>query len=111
MPPSAETIAKADQLFSQRADLSKLREAIDVLRRARFDNLRNYEVEWKFARDNYFLGRHTDDDKERDKAFEDGKAAGQIAIQLEPNKPDGHFWYGANLGEQANRSPIMVGVK
>ena len=110
-PPPAETIAKADQLFSERRDLSKLREAIDVLRRALTDNLRSYEVEWKFARNCYFLARHTDDDKERDKAFEDGKAAAQIAIHMEPNKPDGYFWYGANLGEQANRSPIMVGLK
>jgi len=111
IPPSPEVIAKADQLFDQRADLAKLREAIGVLQHARFENLRNYEVEWKFARDNYFLGRHTNDDKERDKAFEDGKAAAEIARHLEPNKVDGHFWFGANLGEQADRSPIMVGLK
>jgi len=110
-PPSAETIARADQLFNQRQDLSKLREAIGVLRQVRMDNLRTYEVEWKYARCNYFLARHTDDDKEREKAFEDGKAAAQIARQLDPTKPDGHFWYGANLGEQANRSPLMIGLK
>ncbi len=109
--PSAETVARADQLFSERQDLSKLREAIAVLRRARIENARSYEVEWKFARSNYFLARHTDDDKEREKAFEDGKGAAQIAIQMEPNKPDGHFWYGANLGEQAHRSPVMIGLK
>lgn len=98
-------------MFKERKDLSKLREAIDLLRRTRADKLRTYEVEWKYARCNYFLGRHTDDDKERETAFENGKAAAQIARQMEPNKPDGHFWYGANLGEQANRSPLMIGVK
>ena len=30
---------------------------------------------------------------------------------MEPDKPDGYFWYGANLGELARRSPITVGIK
>ena len=29
---------------------------------------------------------------------------------MDPNKPDGHFWYGANLGAQANENPLTVGV-
>jgi tetratricopeptide (TPR) repeat protein len=37
--------------------------------------------------------------------------AGKLAAKIEPNKPDGHFWYGANLGEQAKRSPVTVGYK
>ena len=110
-PPSAETLAKAEQLFSQRKDLSKLREAIGVLQRARVENHRTYDVEWKFARYNYFLARHTTDEEERERSFEAGKSAAKIAMQMEPNKPEGHFWYGANLGEQANRSPIMVGLE
>lgn len=110
VPPSADLIAKADQLFSERKDLSKLREAIKTLAGARINNLRNYEVEWKFARNNYFLGRHTEDEKERDASLNNGKAAGKLAMQMEPNKPDGYFWYGANVGEQANRSPIVIAI-
>ncbi|MEO6655102.1 MAG: TRAP transporter TatT component family protein [Pyrinomonadaceae bacterium] len=110
-PPATETLTKAEQLFSERKDLSKLREAIGILQRARVENLRSYDVEWKFARYNYFLARHTDDEKERERSFEAGKAAGKIAMQMEPNRPEGYFWYGANLGEQADRGPIMVGLK
>ena len=72
---------------------------------------RNFEVEWKFAKFNYFLGKHTTDEKESEKAFEDGVQAGRIASRVEPNKPDGYFWYGANLGEQAKKSPVTVGIK
>ncbi len=110
-PPSAEMIVQADRLFSQRKDLSKLREAIGILQRARLENLRTYEVEWKFARYNYFLARHTDDENERESSLETGKAAGRIAMQMEPSRPEGHFWYGTNLGEQANRASIFVGLK
>jgi hypothetical protein len=33
------------------------------------------------------------------------------ASKLEPNKPDGYFWFGANLGEQGNRNPLRSGVR
>jgi tetratricopeptide (TPR) repeat protein len=107
----SETVAQAEKLFKQREDLAKLREAVSLLGAARSMDNRNYEIEWQFARFNYFLGRQTSDEKESEKAFADGVEAGKIASRLEPNKPDGHFWYGANLGEQAKRSPITVGFK
>jgi tetratricopeptide (TPR) repeat protein len=107
----AEIIAQAENLFRQREDLSKLREAVKLIGAARSIDNRIYEIEWQFARFNYFLGKQTTDEKESEKAFEDGVQAGRIAAKIEPNKPDGHFWYGANLGEQARRSPVTVGLK
>lgn len=107
----AETIAQAEKLFKQRADLAKLREAVRLLGAARNMDNRSYEIEWQFARFNYFLGKQASDEKESEKAFEDGIQAGKIASKIEPNKPDGYFWYGVNLGEQAKQSPITVGIK
>ena len=106
-----ETLTKTDELFRQRADLAKLREAVKQLAAVRNADARNYEVEWKFAKYSYFLGKQTTDEKEKEKAFEDGKLAGRIASRLSPDKPDGFFWYAANLGEQAKLSPVTVGVK
>lgn len=110
-PVPMEILSEADRLFTDRRNPESLREAIRILSKARFENQRSFEVEWRFARLNYFLGRHTADEKESTKAFEDGKKAAKVAAGLEPNKPDGHFWFGANLGEQANRSPLAIGVK
>lgn len=110
-PVTLETITEAEKLFAERKDLAKLREAKSVLMRARKENAKSFEVEWRLARYNYFLGRHSDNDKEREDAFEAGRLAGRSAIQIEPRKPDGHFWYGANLGEQASRSPLTTGLK
>lgn len=107
----SETIAQAETLFRQRADLAKLREAVKLLGAARNMDNRSYEIEWQFARFNYFLGKQASDEKESEKAFEDGVQAGRIASKIEPDKPDGYFWYGANLGEQAKRSPVTVGIK
>lgn len=113
VPPEkiAASLAAADKLFEQREDVAKLREAAQTLAAVRNPDDRNYEVEWKFAKYNYFLGKQTTDDNESEKAFEDGVNAGKIASRIEPNKPDGYFWYGANLGEQSKRSPATVGIK
>lgn len=107
----AETVAQAENLFKQRADLAKLRQAVKLLAAARNADNRNYEIEWQFARFNYFLGKQATDEKESAKAFEDGIQAGKIAAKIEPDKADGYFWYGANLGEQAKQSPVTVGFK
>ena len=108
--PAAQTVARADQLAKGHNDLPKLREAVNLLAQGRNPDARNYEVEWKFAEYNYFLGSLTTDEKEGKKAFEAGEAAGQIASRIEPNKPDGYFWYAANLGEQAQRAPLTKGL-
>ncbi len=104
-------IPKADALFKQREDASKLRDAISLLAVARDPNGRNFEVEWKFAKYNYFLGKLTTDEKDAESIFTKGRDAGKIASALEPGKADGYFWYGANLGELARMSPLTIGVE
>ncbi len=107
----AENIAKADALFRQREDIEKLRGAVKSLAQVRNPDTRNFETEWKFAKYNYFLGKQTTDEAESEKAFEEGANAGRIASRVEAQKPDGYFWFGANLGEQAKKSPITVGIQ
>lgn len=105
-----ENIAKADALFKRRENISNLREAVNLLAQVRNADHRNYEVEWKFAKYNYFLGKMLPDNEESEKILDDGEEAGRIASRIEPNKPDGYFWYGANLGEQAQRAPLTKGL-
>ena len=40
---------EAEKLFSERKDLAKLREAKAMLMRARKENAKNFEVEWRLA--------------------------------------------------------------
>lgn len=106
-----QALTKSDELFAKREDVKNLREAVETLSKVRDADNRNFEVEWKFSRANYFLSKQTDSEEEAEKLLKEGVAAGIIASRIEPNKPDGHFWYGANLGEQAKRSPVTVGIK
>ncbi|MGI9168500.1 MAG: TRAP transporter TatT component family protein, partial [Pyrinomonadaceae bacterium] len=65
-----------------------------------------YEAAWKAAKFNYYLGAHTEDERERDAAFREGIDIGKIAVQLQGDKADGHFWLGANYGGSAEHSTL-----
>ncbi|MFT3744335.1 MAG: TRAP transporter TatT component family protein [Pyrinomonadaceae bacterium] len=107
----AASLTQSEALFKQREDVAKLREAIATLRKARDYKNRNFEVEWKFAKMNYFLGKQSTDDKESNSAFEEGRDAATNALKLEPQKAEGHFWFGANLGELSRKNMLTVGIK
>src|SRR6266576_3717703 len=101
---TSDRIIEADDFYRQRKDLSNTRRGIIALRQARARDSGNYEVAWKLARFEYYLGSHAKDDAEREAAFRDGIEAGKTAVQLQDNKPDGHFWLGANYGGSAEMS-------
>ncbi|HJT65444.1 MAG TPA: TRAP transporter TatT component family protein [Pyrinomonadaceae bacterium] len=104
---AAQDISSADQLYAQRADLGQLRRGIISLRQALTKDPGNYEAAWKLSKFNYYLATHTADAKERDEAFRAGIDAGKTAVQLQNDKPDGHFWLGANYGGAAEQSSIQ----
>ena len=103
---AAEDIASADQLYGQREDLLQLRRGIVSLRQALTKDPGNYDAAWKLSKFNYYLATHTDNPSERDDAFKAGIEAGKTAVQLQKDKPDGHFWLGANYGGAAEQSAI-----
>lgn len=104
---AAEEIRQADQLYGQRDDLMQLRRGIVALRQALTNEPGNYEAAWKLSKFNYYLATHTDNTKERDDAFKAGIDSGKTAVQLQNEKPDGHFWLGANYGGAAEHSTIQ----
>src|SRR2546423_12681380 len=99
---SAQTlVAQADALYAQRSSIEKARQAAAVLRRGRMSDYSNYEIIWKLAKCDYYVGDHETDDDAKLNAFREGIAAGEAAVKLAPNRPEGHFWLGANLGGRA----------
>lgn len=103
---AAKGIAEADTLWEGREDLQKARVTVSTLRQARTADYGSYEAAWKLARAAFYVGDHTNNDDERDDMFREGTEAGKVAVQLQPNKPDGHFWLGANYGGAAAHSTI-----
>jgi tetratricopeptide (TPR) repeat protein len=98
---AAELVRQADGLYAERASIEKARQAVAVLRRARITDYGNYEAIWKLSKFNYHLGGHERDEPRKLEAFREGIAAGEAAVRLAPDKPEGHFWLGANIGGRA----------
>ena len=85
----------------------QLRRGIVSLRQALTKDPANYDAAWKLSKFNYYLATHSDDTNERNNAFRDGIEAGQTAVKIQNEKPDGHFWLGANYGGAAEHSTIQ----
>lgn len=103
---AADKLAEAEPFYEAREDLTKARTAVSVLRQAHAADYGNYEAAWKLARAAFSVGDRTENDSERDDMFLEGIAAGKTATQLQPNKPEGHFWLGANYGGRAAHSTL-----
>lgn len=103
---AAELLAQSEKLYEQRAELQRAREGVVILRRAAASDTASYDAAWRLARLDYYLGAHTSDKSERDRAYEEGVEAGRRAVKLEEGKPEGHFWLGANLGGRAQTSML-----
>jgi tetratricopeptide (TPR) repeat protein len=95
---AANLIARADQLYAGREDLTHVREAVVQARQARTLNASDYDAAWRLAKFDYYLATHAKDNEERDRAFREGIEAGKAAVRLQDGKAEGHFWLGANYG-------------
>lgn len=103
---AGEKLAEAEPFYEGREDLTRARTAVTVLRQAHAADYGNYEAAWKLARAAFSVGDRTDNDSERDDMFREGIEAGKAAVQLQPNKAEGHFWLGANYGGRAAHSTL-----
>jgi len=108
--PNPELLQQADQCYAERADLERIREGLEALRRARAVNFNDFEAAWRAARLNYTLGDKTTDATEREKAFREGIEAGETAVRVEPQRVEGHFWLGANKGGYAQSKGPLYGL-
>lgn len=73
-------------------------------------NPQAFDVAWKIARADYWLGGHAPENERRG-FLEDGIAAGRQAVAIKPDRPEGHFWIGANMGTLAESFGMRQGLK
>ncbi|HEY7189253.1 MAG TPA: TRAP transporter TatT component family protein [Vicinamibacterales bacterium] len=106
----AQEAADPDRLYADRAKLSSALEAASIWEARLAKNPRDFESAWKLARNCYWLGGHVAEDQRR-KQFERGMDAAMKAIELQPNRPEGHFWLAADMGAMAEGFGLRAGIK
>lgn len=101
-----ELIAQGDKLYAEMKDMATAEEA-----RAKYQEVAakvgGYEAFWKLARILYYIGDKTEGKKERMVVFSQGVYFAKRAVELEPEKPDGHYWLGVNYGVYGETKGVL----
>lgn len=99
-----------DLLYAGREQLANVRQAADIWEARLTANSREFESAWKLARACYWLGGHVPADEQRQQ-YERGIKAATRAVELEPQKPEGHFWMAADMGAMAESFGLRAGIR
>jgi tetratricopeptide (TPR) repeat protein len=107
-PQSAEElIEQADKLYFEMKDMSAAKEAEALYLKAQGLTDSKYDVFWRLARVLFYIGEHTEKKKEKKGIFARGVYYAEKAVELEPEKPDGHYWLGVNHGKVGETRGIL----
>jgi len=112
---AADNLADADKLFDQ-GGLDNYKQAIDLYNKVLAVNPDSYEANWKIARAHREYGytakiEKTDGWKKLCAKYgKEGMNYAQKAIELEPEKPDGYYYYGLNVGIYSDGVSIFTAL-
>lgn len=112
---AADNTAEADKLF-RLGGLENYKQAIALLEKELAANPDSYEANWKCARAYREYGDEAKSKKIegwKDICAEYGKKGmqyAQKAFELEPNRPDGHYYYGLNVGIYSDGVSIFTAL-
>jgi len=113
---TADELAEADKIFDQ-GGVENYKKSIDLYLKAVAQQPDDYEANWKTAR-----AYREYADKARKKGVEGwedicaqyGKAGmqyAQKAIELKPERPEGHYYYGLNVGVYSDGVSIFTALR
>lgn len=99
-----------DALYGDRRNPASARQAAALWTEEMSRDPQSFDAAWKLARVCYWLGGHAPD-AERREFLERGIEAARQAVNLAPNRPEGHFWIAANMGTMAESFGLRAGLK
>jgi tetratricopeptide (TPR) repeat protein len=107
---SPQTRPDPDALYRDRENLASARQAASIWEARLKEDPRDFESTWKLARAYYWLGGHGSQ-AERRRDLERGVTAGEQAILVEKDRPEGYFWKAANMGALAESFGLRQGIR
>ncbi|OGD12997.1 MAG: hypothetical protein A2V76_03725 [Candidatus Aminicenantes bacterium RBG_16_63_14] len=100
-------IQQGDALFAQRAEPAKPKEAQAKYEEALSAGEDAFGANWRLARVKYWIGDHTADKTAKRQIFLQGVDHAKKAVELGPDKPDGHFWLGVCWGVYGEAKGVL----
>jgi tetratricopeptide (TPR) repeat protein len=102
---------RADALYRNRAHLPDAQAAAAIWEGRLAADAADFEAAWKLARATYWLGGQLPEKDAREDAFDAGIEAARKAVAARPDRPEGYFWLGANMGGRAELGGLRVGLR
>lgn len=109
-PQLSLRVRAADDYYLGRWRIANVQKGLDLLLQDVRAHPSDYEAWWRIAKFDCYLDRNSDG-PDNVKMLEEGIAAGKRAIALEPNRPEGHFWLGADYGLLAEENGLIQGLR
>ncbi len=100
-------VQQGDDLYVERGDLAKAKEALAKYQEALSAGEDAYGVNWRLARVEYWIGDHTADKNAKKQIFQQGIDYAKKAVELGPDKVEGHFWLGVNYGVYGEAKGVL----
>src|SRR4030042_1860602 len=91
-PMPGSLIQQSDDLYSERADLTKAKSALAKLEEALAAKEDGFSLYWRMSRLSYWIGDHTAGNDAKKLIFQQGIEYAKRAVELGPDKPDGPLW-------------------
>jgi tetratricopeptide (TPR) repeat protein len=107
---SASLQGDPDELYRQRENLELAMQAAEIWQARLAANPGDYELACKTARAHFYVGE-TLPKRERAPHLKRGMVAARTAISLDPERADGYFWLGVNMGALANVSNPFTALR
>lgn len=113
---AADELAQADAIYNK-GGMDNYKKSIPLYAKAVEANPNSFEANWKFARANR---NYADEAKKNNvegweaicaKYGKEGLNYGEKAIALEPNKPEGHYYFGLSVGIYSDGVSIFTAIK
>ncbi len=100
-------IAQGDALYEERADLAKAKEARAKYEAALAAGEDAFEASWRLARIDYWIGDHTAAKDQKKAIFLQGVDHAKKAVELDPDRAEGHFWLGVCYGVYGEAKGVL----
>jgi tetratricopeptide (TPR) repeat protein len=104
--PQDEIIERADALYRERENISKVKESVELLQELKD----NYEALWRLSRAYFFLGQEAETREDIFDLHMKGKTAAGKAMSINPQRVEGWFWIGVNTALAAPLSFPLTGL-
>ena len=100
-------IAQGDELYVNREDPAVAKQALDKYLEALKIDPDSYEALWRAGKVIFSIGMAARTDEEKKKIFNDGVTYCKKAVAVNPNRVEGHFWMGVNLGKYGEARGVL----